>query len=205
MTTRYLTNVSNSDTAAWQSTIPITSIGHGTNNQTLRTVGTTPTWVTTANRYMFATINFTSLQNWNSGATTSLTFDNINQQASNSTGTPAFTPISTTGVAPFSFFTANGSGFNFYKFDFSCTLNQSAPANTSQVSVRLVVNGVADSLPRLYSTVGGTVTTISGTIIRGLLAGQTVGFQADRLSGTDTLLANVGSCNVIVTLVDTCV
>ena len=189
--------------ATYTSTIAPARITGGTDGQTLMTNGTTSTWTNMANYYMYAAIPFTSAQDWNSGATTIITFGDM-AELDYTKGTPVFDTITTTGPAPHSKFTVNYTNNSFYKFDFSVVLDNAA-IGTSQVSVRLTSNGTPVG-PSLYSTIlpiGITgKNTITGTIIRQIAAGTYIGFQASRVQGTGAMTSNSTSSTVYVTLVD---
>lgn len=184
--------------------LPVTSVANGTDGQTLMVSGTTNTWTSVSNYYMYAGIPFTSGQDWNGASTVNLTFGNI-AELDYTVGTPLFVPISTTGSAPYSNFTVNYTNNSYYRFDFACQLDNAA-IGSAQIAIRLVVNGTPTG-GLLYSTVLPTLVTgkntIYGTIIRQIAAGTTIGFQASRVQGTGALTPSVSStCVVYVTLVD---
>lgn len=188
--------------ATYTSTIAPARIAGGTDAQTLIMLGSTPTWTSTSNYWLYASIPF-SVQDWNSGATTSLTFGDMTE-VDYTRGTPIWETITTTGSAPYSGFTVNYTNNSIYKFDFSVVLDNAA-IGTSQVSVRLTSNGTPVG-PSLYSTIlpiGITgKNTITGTIIRQIAAGTKIGFQASRVQGTGAMTSNSASSYVHVTLVD---
>lgn len=177
----------------------LTDIPAGAANQTFRTVAGVPTWVNVATSYYRYTMNMTS-QNYNSAATTALTFNSTSSNISTN-GTPLLSQFTNVGAGPFTGFTVGSTGT--YKIDYTIALNN-AGVGTSQVGVRLLVGGTPTG-PLIYSSVLPALTTgvniISGTYTLQLTAAASISFRAERVQGTGTLTSIANDSTITVSLV----
>lgn len=163
----------------------LSDIPAGAANQTLRTVAGVPGWASVATSYYRYTMNMTS-QDYNSGATTALTFNSVSNNISTN-GTPLLSQFANVGAGPFTGFTVGSTGI--YRVNYTIALNCTS-TGVNQIGVRLLINGTPVG-PLIYSSIlpvgiSGVV-TVSGSSTVSLTAANSVSFRAERVQGTDAI------------------
>lgn len=185
--------------AEYVSNLPAATITPGTNGQFFTTTGGVATFSTLGMAWGEAQLNMNA-QNYNSAATTALTFSSLgtNQRTN---GLPVFANF--TQSAPGSSLLCNTTGT--YAINVNIALSNAA-IGSSQVGVRLLVGGVATG-PLIYSTVLPSLTTgtnyISGTIYVLLAATQIISFRAERVQGTGVLTSVTTDSYITINLIST--
>lgn len=190
---------STANNAEYVSNLPATTITPGTNGQFFTTTGGVSTFSTLGMAWGQAQLNMNA-QNYNSAATTALTFSSLgtNQKTN---GLPTF--VNFTQSVPGSSLLCNTTGT--YAINVNIALSNAA-VGSSQVGVRLLVGGVATG-PLIYSTVLPTLTTgtnyISGTIYVILAATQVISFRAERVQGVGVLTSVTSDSYISINLLST--
>ena len=168
----------------------------GTNEQSLWNIAGTSSWQNRSFRYGIFRGRFTA-QNWNSAATTALTYNN-ELFSSRSYGTSAFTNL-TDSVAGTSLL-CNTAGTYLVQM-FCCLTN--GGIGTSSVRFNVLVNGVVSGGGPCLSLGLGGVGTINCVFPITLAAADVLTFRSTRLTGTDALTADATNNSLCITLMDT--
>lgn len=139
-------------------------------------------WVNRSWAYYVGTVTMTS-QDYNSAAITPIVFFTLGT-STRSYGVTSF--VAPTVTTPGSVITINSAGR--YSFTYVIALNN-AGITATQIAIRLLINGVTQP-PLIYSSqlpalVSG-VNTIYGMTINSFNAGDTISWQAERITGTES-------------------
>lgn len=176
--------------------VPQGAIGNGSTEQSMWWVGGVSSWQSRSFRQNIAFAKFTS-QNWNSGATTALTYTGTTL-STNSYGPATYTGISNS--VPGTSFLINTSAY--YRINMFCCLTNSG-AGTSVVRFNVLVGGIPTGPGPIIQLGAGEVGTISCTFPLLITATSVVSFQATRISGTDTLTSDALNNSISITLQST--
>lgn len=177
------------------STLPVASITPGTDQQSFITNVATPSWVSRSWRYGYVKM-FPDAQNWNSGATTSITFTGFTG-SSTSLGTTPYTNI-TQLVAGQSLTTGSATT---YIMSVQATLTNTDLLSPSTIRFDFLVAGsvIAGSVSPTFTIPANTTQTVYGTSSPfSIPAAQTITFRAARVSGTSVI--NCDPTNSVITV-----
>lgn len=173
--------------------IPSGTISGGNNEQSMWNVSGVSTWQSRSFRFGIMFAKFTS-QNWNSGATTALTFSNITLN-SQTFGPNTFTNLSS--LVAGSSFTCNTSGY--YLISVFCCLSNGG-IGTSSVRFNVLINGLVTNPGPCIQLGLGATGSITASFPLLISAGQTIEFRSSRMAGTDILTSDANNNSIAITL-----
>ena len=176
--------------------IPAGSIAGGLNEQSMWNVAGVSTWRNRSFRYGIYNFRFTA-QNWNSAATTALTYS-AQSSSSQTFGTTSFTNFTESVVGTSLLCNTTAT----YMVNMYCCLTNGG-LGTSAVRFNILVNGVVTGGGPCETIGIGETRTICGSFPITISAGAVVSFQATRVSGTSALTADATNNSFAITLVQT--
>lgn len=178
------------------SNIRADNISGGLNEQSLWNSAGVSTWRSRSFRYGIYSFRF-NVQDWNSGATTALTYSG-QSSASQTYGTTTFTNFTESVVGTSLLCNTTAT----YMVNMYCCLTNGG-LGSAAVRFNILINGVVTGGGPCETIGLGETKAISGSFPITISAGAVVSFQATRLSGTSSLTVDGINSSFSITLVQT--